>query len=218
MKIIKYFDEGKKSKLVMDIFDEVIGSFYYPWPLDSIEVYISDSEKCDVFLEDNIGRIFISKKNQFVREHDKKGIKALVLYKLFSLILKLQGYDYNKIDTHLEKEKEILSHLDDFLVSRKSAKQFPDIIFYKKFQELSKIDIDNFSNWFKANLSWLTFNRIDNYYEQYLKDLVRKKSKVKYDNRFFELIKKLIKKQNEYEIESVRKIILEFRRSDKFKF
>ena len=104
------------------------------------------------------------------------------------------------------------------MVSRKSAKQFPDIIFYKKFQELSKIDINNFSNWFKANLSWLTFNKIDNYYEQYLKDIVRKRSKVKYDNRFFELIKKLIKKQNEYEIESVRKIILEFRRSDKFKF
>ncbi len=214
MRIIKYFDNDKESIIAMNIFDSIIASVYYPWQLDRIEVFISDSSRCDVFLENNIARIFISKKNKFIQERDKKGIEILILYKLYSLILKLHGYDYSRIDVHIEREKKILSCIEDFLVSRKLARNFFDLIFYKKFHELSSITVDNFFNWFKANLSWLVFYKIDNYYEQYLKDMAKMKtpSHFQISCDIFNFIKKLINIGKEFEIESVRQIILELRR------
>lgn len=208
MRVIKYFEHDKKSKLVMRIFDEAISSIYYNWPLDKLEVFLA--EKDGVWLEEKNARIFISSHNNFIQSMDEQGIKAVIFHKLYQLILKIKGVDYSRVCVNSSEEKEILSFMEEFIVDRELAKSFPDIIFYKKCADISAIDPNNFLGWVKANLCWLTFYKIDDWNAEFLKNVLENKTRG-LDYLFLDKLCKLLDelKSDIYSKESAEKMLAE---------
>jgi hypothetical protein len=189
MKLIKDYEPDKRSKYFMLLFDEVFSSFYFPWRLETLEVILCEEDK--VILEGKRAKIYFDKDNDFIRSMDEKGIKITILHGLYKLILKINGLDYENFYSKNEEERKIIRILEDFIVDRELAKNYGDLVFYKKCYEAIKIEAKDFVGWIKANLLWLIFHGIDDWNAEFLKNIVEKR--VEYlDYEFLERLCEII--------------------------
>ncbi|GEM_PF-4854736 len=189
MKLIKDYEPDKKSKYFMILFDEVFSSFYFPWRLETLEVILCEEDK--VVLEGKHAKIYFDRDNDFIRSMDEKGIKITILHGLYKLILKINGLNYENFYIKNEDERKIIRIIEDFIVDRELAKNYTDLVFYKKCYEAMKIEAKDFIGWIEANLCWLTFHGIDDWNAEFIKNIVEKR--VEYlDYEFLERLCEII--------------------------
>lgn len=172
MKIIKHYYDDRTSQEVMKIFDRIMRSIYYNWPLEKIEIFITDLDRGDVWLDNNSARIFIGKENHFIKERDEKGIEFLLLNKIYSLILKIGGFDLSDLREKYYNTDRLLFEsfllMEDFLVNRQLAKKFPDAVFYKTFAEMSRSGGASIMDSLRMSLNRVLFYGLDKWNTGYL--------------------------------------------------
>lgn len=210
MKVIKYYEDSEASKKAMKIFDRIIGSAYYDWPLDKIEVFITDSGIGDAWIEGRNAKIFIGKDNHYIKNMDEKGTEALMLTKIFSLLIKLQGLDTSNLRQTMHSEPDMFAALlmiEDFLASRKAAKLFPDTIFYKSFDTVHRASAQNIVETVDICLSYLVFHGIDNWNSEFLERAASSKISNDYAKGISSEIIKIIDSGSNFGEDEIRKIL-----------
>lgn len=175
MRVIKYYGNDRESVALMGVFDRVIASTYYNWPLERLEVHVTDSAGKDSWVEGSSGKIFIGKDNNFVSSLDMKGMEAVVLCSLYSLISRLSGSDFRELrERYYSSDPDLFKALmivEDMMENRRVARKFPDRIFYKRFSEVSSSLSDDRENRAFICSCWLTFSGIDEWSSEYLRDM-----------------------------------------------
>ena len=196
MKVIKKFGSDTESRALMEVFDRVLASTYYKWTLDSLEVYVSEYGRGDSWIEGNSGKIFFGREDQFVRSMDRKGMEAVVLCRLHSLIMKMQGIDVRDArESYYSNDRGMFSALlmaEEFAENRRVAKQFPDRIFYKRFSEISSASPSTTEDFLRLGMCWLTFHGIDSWNAEYLEKTAMQKMPRDFDFSVFETMKPTI--------------------------
>lgn len=211
MKISKSYGYDKESRFIMDVFDDAISKIYYKWPLERIDVMTIESERGDVSLEGNTGKIIIGKENAFVKKFDRKGVETIIILKLYSLIMKIQGTDFSEM-----REKyylagrdyfEALLLVEEFLERRNVARIFPDQIFYATIKENENLNPDSYEKFLRTGLSSLVFYKIDNWNTEFLQRMAFSRGDFYKEDPALEGIKNLIDQKGEIDMDDIENIV-----------
>jgi hypothetical protein len=195
MKVVKHFSDEREAKAAMNIFDRVLNSTYCNWPLERLEVFLTDSEHSDSWIEGSSAKIFIGKNHHFIQEMDTKGTEALFLSSLNSLMLKMKGFETTELRQYFHGDEHLfraLLMLEDFASSRMVAMKFPNEIFYKSLDRINRSKPGNFMDELETWLSCLAFYKIDQWNMEYLKKIAEARTGKKIDSAFIEEMKKLL--------------------------
>lgn len=211
MKVIKYYEDDKSSRNVMKIFDRVLGSAYYNWPIDKLEVFITDSNINDSWVEGRLAKIFIGKEDHYIKNDDERGIEALLFTKIFSLLLKIRGMDTSGLRQALHSNPDLFNALlmvEDFAANRKAARVFPDSIFYRSFDSIHRSSPNNFIEILGVCLSCMTFHGIDKWNTEFLEKAAYSKSRGDYIKEMTEKISSTIDaKKGDLDSDDIKKIV-----------
>lgn len=179
MKVIKYYGNDRESVALMGVFDRIIATTYYNWPLERLEIHVTDSERGDSWIEGKSGKIFIGRGNQFVSSLDSKGMEAVVLCRLHSLISRINSADFRDLrERYHSSDMDFFRALliaEDLLENRMAARKFPDKIFYKRFSEMSSSEAETREGRAFICACWMTFSGIDEWSSEYLKSMAIQK-------------------------------------------
>jgi hypothetical protein len=209
MKIVKNYGNDPESRLMMEIFDKVITTNYYKWPLERLEVIINDSERGDVWIEGNVAKLSLGKNNQFVKSRDRKGIETAILYRLNSLILKLQGMDFTDMrEKYYSSERNIFNAilmLEEFIEKRRVAKRFPDMVFYSILREIGNSEFSGYSDFLRYGLSWTVFYGIDQWNMDFLRNSASLKITGIYDDSVFGAMQHVLDSKGDLDKDDVQR-------------
>lgn len=215
MKVIKYYNDDESSRRAMKIFDRVLGSAYYNWPIDRLEVFLTDSSIEDTWIEGRLGKIFIGRENHYIKNRDEKGVESLMFTKIFSLLMKIQGLNTSELRQKMHSDSEMFDALlmiEDFAANRKVAKIFPDAIFYRSFDTIHRESSGNFIELLDICLSCLTFRGIDKWNSEFLEKAAYSKTG---DNLIKNMVCKISKiidaKKGDLDSEDLSKILFSVR-------
>lgn len=175
MKLIKNYERDTRSIFFMQIFDEVFTSIYFPWRIEELEVVLSDTDAVEFDEATKKAKISFNYDDDFIKNMDERGIRSIIIHKIYHLIMKIKGMNYDNIFAKNDEERRIIKAIENFVVDRELAKHYPELVFYKKCYEAIKLEPKDFVSWVEANLCWLTFYGIDEWNADFIKSFLENK-------------------------------------------
>lgn len=198
MKIVTRAVKNENTSLAISVFKDVIGNANLNFK--SLNICIRNESRS--FIINSAAFIILDENDHFIRNSDIKGIRAVIIRHISSLIVR---YKLNRKPPPF---------IDNVLINRESVKRgFCNEISYLCYYKLIGMDkkILNLENFLAANVPWLSFYGEDEYYSNFFRKAVKN---FKYNLQLESDTRKLfrIMKKNLYNSGNLNKAADEMRR------
>ncbi len=180
-------------KILSKVFDEVLFKLWHKLFLSRLEIILTNYHGYEI--NGRTARIFFDKNEEYLKNEDERGIKAILAHQFFHIILRLRGFSTKH---HL---------IEDVMANREAIKHgFGNELFYHMYNTLiKKKNVKSFEEYLFLHVPWLSFHTIDEHAKNFLRDLLRH---VNYPKSFDTKSKKIIKKlkSKSFDEELVKKL------------
>ena len=178
MEIVKKSSKKfKKTKLISDVFNSILGEMALEKFFDKIEISIE--EKDDSNINNRNAKISLDYRNPFIQNSDRRAIKILILHQIFHAITR----QYVKPMPHV---------VEDVIINKELIKRgYGDdlLYFYYIYLVNHHKGVNNIEDFLHINVPWISFFSLDDYNSAFLKRIINKFENTK---KFQKQSKKLV--------------------------